>query len=74
MTMTNDINTTGTKQVWRQFKTGEAADFLNVSRTTIYRMTKALEIPFITYGKRKKRYPEDKLIAWKEKLTINPKV
>lgn len=41
----------------------ETADYLGLSRHTIYRMIKRLEIPFTTYG-RVKRFDRERVDKW----------
>lgn len=49
----------------------DTADFLGLSKHTVYRMIDSGEIPCTSYGKngRTKRIPTDKLIAWADART-----
>lgn len=45
---------------------GEAVEIIGVSRTTLYRMTRAREIPHYGYFKNRYKFKVADLIAWRE--------
>jgi excisionase family DNA binding protein len=47
----------------RYLSVKETGEYLGLSRHTIYRMIKSLEIPFTTFG-RVKRFDREKLDRW----------
>lgn len=53
-----------TTDIMRKYLTvQQTADYLGLSKHTIYRMIKRLEIPFTTYG-RVKRFDRERVDKW----------
>ncbi len=51
----------------------ETADYLGLSKHTIYRMIKRLEIPFTTYG-RVKRFDRERVDKWVSQRSTDGKI
>ena len=49
-----------------------AADYINVTRGTLYSMVARGEIPFVRLGKRLVRFPRMELDAWLERNMVRP--